>query len=450
MIRDTPLLLVSVILILGAAPSATAADDAVDADGRATPGVFALDDAGRPHFVPKGQMQPLPLKAIAYIRFSDVASEPFRAGFIRRVLLPDGQRITGRLQDAKGDALAVQTVWAGRLDVPRSAAVALRQPAGLQSVFEDDFADGLQEWNVSGKPVVDGDSPAAALSAGGQALTYGPSEPPDAGRVAVNFRDRDAAGARWSLELRFQGDSEPRTMRVTFAGPGDGYGVRMEGLEGETRRVARSPGWHRLTVRFSPDSLSVLCDDAVLWSNLHQGPAGTLRLVSLLCDGETKSDAVRGLVDFTDFSLSRAVDEPRRPAGDPTQEEIWLADGDQLFGDALHIDRRTVGIEGAFGKRSLPWADVRGCWFRHDAERQLRALTQPGSPSSQPGSPSSQPNSSKLRVRLWIDSGFDPEPDSLDGVLQGIDDKQATLQHPALGELHIRRDRLRQLRFLPD
>ena len=119
-------------------------------------------------------------------------------------------------------------------------------------------------------------------------------------------------------------------------------------------------------------------------------------------------------MEFTEFSLSRAVEESRRPAGDATQEEVWLADGDQLFGDALHIDRRAVEIQGAFGKRSLPWAEVRGCWFRRDAA--LRALMQPGSPGA--------------RVRLWIDSGLDPEPDVLDGVLKAIDDKQATLQHP--------------------
>ncbi len=375
----------------------------------------------------------MPPESIAYIRFTAVAAEPFRAGFVRRVLLPDGQQVTGRLLTADGDVLSLRTAWAGRVDVPRSAVVALRQPPGWQSIFEDDFSDGLQAWTVSGKPIVDGEPPAAALTAVGQSLAFTPPEPPEAGRVGVNFRERDAAGARWSMELRFQGDGDPRTLRVTIAGAGDAYEVEAPGLDGDDRRVVRSPGWHRLTVRFSRDSLSVLCDDAVLWSNLRQGPGGTLRQVALVCSADAKSDAVRGRVEFAEFSLSRAVDETRRPEGDPAQEEVWLADGDQLFGDALHIDRRIVEIRGAFGKRSLPWADVRGCWFRRDG--RCRALTQPGSPGP--------------RVRLWIDSGLDPEPDVLDGVLKAIDDKQATLIHPALGELHISRDRLRRLRPLP-
>ncbi len=410
-----------------------AAPEVVDADGRASPGAVAVDDAGRIRFTPTGQAQPLPPESIAYIRFPAAAAEPFRAGFVRRVLLADGQQITARLLAADGDALSLRTAWAGRVDVPRSAVVALRQPPGFQSMFEDDFSDGLRAWTVAGKPLIDGDPPAAALTASGQGLAFAPPDPPDAGRVGVNFRDGDAAGARWSVNLRFKGDGEPRTLRVTLAGPGDAYEVEPSGLDGDGRRVARSAGWHRLTVRFSRESLSVLCDDGVLWSNLRQGPGGTLRQVSLNCTPEAKSDAVRGRVEFTEFSLSRAVDEPRRPAGDAAQEEVWLADGDQLFGDALHIDRRAVEIQGAFGKRWLPWSGVRGCWFRRNGA--VRAPTQPGSPGA--------------RVRLWIDSGLDPEPDVLEGILKAIDDKQATLQHPALGELHIPRERLRRLRPLP-
>ena len=180
---------------------------------------------------------------------------------------------------------------------------------------------------------VDGDPPVVRLSEPGQSLAYTPAEPPEAGRVGVNFRDRDAAGGRWLAELRFQGDGEARTLRVTLAGPGDAYEVEPPGMGGDAHRVVRSPGWHRLEVRFSRDSLAVLCDDAVLWSDLHRGPGGTLRQVSLTCVEEAKSGEARGRVEFAEFALTRSVDEPPRPPGDPGQDEIWLADGDQLFGD---------------------------------------------------------------------------------------------------------------------
>ena len=192
----------SILGLIGAARAA--APEAVDADGRATPGAVAVGDAGRLRFTPTGQAQPLPPEAIAYIRFPAVTAELFRVGFVRRVLLADGQQITGRLLAADGDALSLRTAWAGRVDVPRSAAVALRQPPGFQSVFEDDFTDGLGAWTVAGKPVVDGDSSAVALTAAGQSLAFSPTDPPDAGRVGVNFRDGDAAGraGRWICASR--------------------------------------------------------------------------------------------------------------------------------------------------------------------------------------------------------------------------------------------------------
>ena len=366
----------------------------------------------------------MPPDSIAFIRFPFVPADPFRTAFVRRLLLPDGQRVAGRLLAADGDALALRTAWADRLEAPRSAVVALRQPPGRLSVFEDDFSDGLKAWTVSGKPAVDGDPPVVRLSEPGQRVAYTPAEPPEAGRVGVNFRDRDATGGLWLAELRFQGDGEVHTLRVTLGGQGDAYEVEPPAPGGDAHRVVRSPGWHRLEVRFSPDSLAVLCDDAVLWSDLHRWPGGTLRQVSLACVEAAKAGEARGRVEFAEFALTRSVDEPPRPPGDAGQDEVWLADGDQLFGDVLRIDLRAVELQGRFGKRSLPWSDVRGCWFKHAAP----------------------PPAEGARVRLWIDSGLDPEPDILDGVLKSLNEKQLTLQHSSLGELHVPRDRLRRLR----
>ncbi len=389
------------------------------------PEALTSDGGGRLHFTPQDRDRPLPPESIALIRFPVVPTDPFRAAFVRRLLLPDGQRLTGRLLATNGDAVALRTAWADRLEAPRSAVVALRQPAGRLSLFEDDFGDGLKAWAVSGRPAVEGDPPVVWLSEPGQRMTYAPAEPPETGRVGVNFRDRDAAGGRWLAELRFQGAGEVHTLRVTLAGRGDVYEVEPPGVSGDAHRVGRSPGWHRLEVRFSPDSLAVLCDDAVLWSDPRRGPGGTLRQVSLACVETAKSGEARGRVEFAEFALSRSVVEPPRPPGDARQDEVWLADGDQLFGDVPHIGLRAVEYEGRFGKRTLPWSELRGCWFKHAA---------PPRPAE------------GAHVRLWIDSGLDPEPDILDGVLKSLDDKQLILQHPSLGELHVPRERLRRLR----
>src|SRR5438270_1351922 len=107
-------------MILGAfVPTGNAAEEAVGPDGRATPGGVALDDAGRLRFTPNGQAQPLSPDVIAFIRFPTFAGEPFRVGFVRRVLLDDGQQITGRFLSGDGDNLSLRTAWADRVDVPR-------------------------------------------------------------------------------------------------------------------------------------------------------------------------------------------------------------------------------------------------------------------------------------------------------------------------------------------
>jgi hypothetical protein len=408
------------------------ADEARDGDGRRTSGTLTLDAAGRLQFTPAGQDKPAPPDGVDMVLFKPAAPAPFRIGFVRRVLLDDGQRISGRLLGVDKDAVCLRTAWAERVTVPRAAAVALLHPAGWQTVLDDDFAD-LQSWTCAGKPALSaGDAagpPAVTLAEPGQSLAYAVAEPPDAGRVGVNFLDKDAAGALWRAALRFQGDGGERIVTVTLAGGGDAYEVEVPRFDGEARRVPRSPGWHRLTVQFGKESLRVLCDDDVLWYSLKQGPGGTLRQVAFSCV-EAKPAAPRGTVALAEFSLVRAVDETRLPPGDPGQDEVLLAGGDQLFGDVVRADRRAVEIQGRFGKRSLSWADVRGCRFHRD-----------GAPP--------RPPAAGARARVWIDSGVDTELDVLEGVVKALDNKTLLLVHPVLGEQRIDRDRVRRLKPLP-
>jgi hypothetical protein len=415
------------LLLASAAP---AAEEARDADGRRTPGALALDAAGRLRFTPAGQDKPTPADQIDVIHFAPAAPAPFRVVLGRRVLLYEGQQITGRLLGVDKDNVRLRTAWTDHVDVSRAAAAALVPPPGWRAVFDDDFADGLKAWTVAGKPALNGggkgDEPTAVtLAEPGQALTYAPAAPPDAGRVGVNFRDADAAGARWRCVLRFGAGKDERTLAVTVAG-GDAYEVEAP-VDGEARRVARSAGWHRLTVQFSEDTLRVLCDDAVLWYSLEHGPGGPLRQVALACE-EAKPGPARGSVAWAEFSLARAADEPPLPPGDAEQDEALTADGDQIFGDVLRADGRAVEVQGTFGKRSLPWADLRGVRFRRGA---APAHTTTGA-----------------HVRLWVDSGLDAEPDVLDGVVAALDDKALTLQHALLGEVRVGRDRVRRLRPL--
>jgi hypothetical protein len=183
--------------------------------------------------------------------------------------------------------------------------------------------------------------------------------------------------------------------------------------------VARTAGWHRLVVRFTPSSLVVACDDEVLWYTLERGPGGPLRSLSLKCAPLAPDAKTRGAVAWAAVSLERAVDGLPRPPAEEGQDEVWLASGDQVFGKALRADRRAVTLEGRFGTRSFAWADLRGLYL---AREPVKARPVEGA-----------------RVTLGLRSGLNAEEDVLTATLSALDDKVLTLRHLLLGELRIDR-----------
>jgi hypothetical protein len=390
-------------------------------DGRELPGAVTLAPGGRLRFEPKGKGDPLTGGDLALIHFDGADPGPWRIAGGLRVVLLDGQRLTGRLLGLDDEALTLRTAWAEKLTLSRAAVAAVVQPPGWLTVAEDDFQESRKGWKAVGKPVV-GDG-AAVLKEPGQELTFEPPALLRAGRVGVNFQERDApAGARWLLEAHFQGGDRERVVRVTVAG-GDGYSVDADGLDGTARTVARSAGPHRLTVQFTPRSLRVASDDVLLWY-AEQGPGGSLRSVSLVCRAVDRGKP-SGAVAWSEFGLARAVEDSPRPPGDLAQDEVWLTAGDQLFGDVRRADHRGVELEGRFGKRLLPWAEVRGCFLRRSAPPPQTATGE--------------------QVRLSFRSGLAADDDVLEGVLTGLDDRRLSLRHPLLGDLTLERGRVRRL-----
>jgi hypothetical protein len=252
---------------------------------------------------------------------------------------------------------------------------------------------------------------------GAKELTHTLANPLRAGRFGVNFQQRG------TVELLFQHGDRSRRVTVAVADRGENYEVDAGGLKGTARAVARTPGWHRLIVGFTKRSLRITCDDEVLWYNLEQGPGVALKRVTIRC--QQSSNAAD---DWAEFCLERAVNEYPRPPRDPEQDEIMLADSDQLFGRILKADRHTLEIEGQFGKRSLPWTAAAGCAFRRPADP----------PRANRGA----------NVRLLVRSGLCPEVDVLEGVVTALDERRLTLRHALLGELTFERGRVRELRPL--
>jgi hypothetical protein len=425
-------LVVGLLAALSGPPS-TCADEAWRTDGQRLHGQLTLN-GGELHFKPTAGAD-LSLADIKRYRFAEKDLPPFRVGAGRRVMLRDGERITGQLLGLSKEKLVLHTAWAARLELPRDAVASVDPLPGWRTVVDEDFHDGLKAFSTTGDPGLtkaeaDAEAKAVILRAIGQTLTYTRPQSLAAGRVGVNFEEKEpASGARWSLEMLFQQGQRSRRLSVVVAGEGDQYAVETAALEGTARKVARTPGPHRVLVQFSKQALRVTCDDEALWYNLEEGPGLPLTRVTMQCQRLAAERPVQGAIAWSEFCLERAVVEHPRPPVEGEQDEVRLLDDDQLFGRILQADRHTLQIEGRFGKRPFLWTQLAGCSFRHPAVGPKV--------------------NERASVRLRIDSGLCPEADLLVGNVTALDERRLVLRHALLGEVTLERGRVRELQPLP-
>src|SRR5262249_11968770 len=147
----------------------------------------------------------------------------------------------------------------------------------------------------------------------------------------------------------------------------------------------------------------------------RSGPGGALCSVRLACVAD--AGQVRGEVFFDELTLARAVEQMRRPAGDPAQDEVDLVTGDQVFGQLAGVTSDGVELRGRSGARTLSWGDVRGVYPRRQA-------------------PAAQTTEGE-HVRVAFSPGVAGLTDELEGVLRRLDEQRLTLAHPALGEVTL-------------
>lgn len=126
-------------------------------------------------------------------------------------------------------------------------------------------------------------------------------------------------------------------------------------------------------------------------------------------------------------SVVRPGGAARRDASDPGQDELWLTNGDQVFGTVPHADRAGLTLQVRLAKRSITWNDVRGLYL---AERPAQPQTSDGE-----------------HVRLAFRS-VRGEADEIEGVLRSLDERSATLSHSHLGEVKLDRGQLVRARGL--
>jgi hypothetical protein len=404
-------------------------EEAVLRNGRRIEGKLQLGTDGRLQFTPKESKNNLSFSDILDVRFPNVVPHSSLWGAPLRFGLGRTEWITGELAQLDAKTATARTQWSENVKFPRAALLAIKQLPGWLTVFHEDFDADAVRLKLTGSPTLDDTEHTSGgrslrLDAAGQSALYALPTPLEAGRFGINFRDvGEPAGGRWQLEAEFGTKQSVRILLVE----GADYSVQSKIGSGETRKLQRSPGWHRLSVRFRAEYFLVGIDDKLLFESGKKWQSEGLSSIRLACTAKPENAPMRGAVCFDDFTIAHSIEELHHDNGDLSQDECWLASGDQLFGQVSHADGKGVEIGGRFGKRTLPWSSLRVLFPKAEA---IAPQTSDGA-----------------HVRIWLDSGF-PLADELEGVLLTLDDRKLVLRHAIFGDLTLERSRLRRLRPL--
>jgi hypothetical protein len=390
-------------------------------------------------FVPvgAGAAAPLSLEPGAVIRFQGPALGAATIPPLFHVSVGECARISGMIRGVSAQTVTLAVPWqAAPVQVARPGVQAILQRPGEASVFADGFRRiDPARWVVEGKP--DLATPAepeatrrgVRLPASGALLRHSLREPLVAGRLEILFLDEAtvAASSRWTLALTFRGSNGPAILRVVLGWAEESLAVEStEGPALAVQRLSRSRGWHRLTLRFGTEQTEIAVDGKELAHG--KGPPGPLDAIGL----ETHSSGagavpaeLAGIVG--EIHLVRFAEPPASLEIDPSQDEVRLVLGDQLYGTITSADAEHVTIAVDATPVTFKWSEVAGLYFRRapapgaSVEGQLGRIEWTAAPS--------EPNQPR-------------ELDHAEGAITAISGTTVTLQTPYAGTLTIPRDRL--------
>ena len=427
----------SLIVAVVAVPAAgqTRVESLERPGGQPLSGHLAGDSRKGFGFTPSRSSAPLALEIGSIIRFNGsgpaslVSPPPFR------VLIGESLRLSGSLLGITESGVRLGLFWqAPEVTMPRPGVQAVVQRPGESRVLVDGFETlATTRWSITGKPEVVAvphvsDKHSLRLPAGGTSLVHNLSEPIAAGRFDLAFLDDGAvvAGQQWSIDLTFQGTSGMSLVRVILGWSEESLAVESpSGLA--VQRLARTPGWHRFSLRFGPAQTEASVDGKELAHG--KGPDGPLVAVRLVSSAPTHLIAPKELAGhFDDLQLIRFGEAPASLELDITQDEARLVVGDQLYGKIGKADGERLSMTVDGEPIALPWSDVAGLYFRRSPAK--------GTPIE------------GLLVRVEWRSAPDDDPENIDfaeGALTSVSDKAITLATPYAGVLSIPLEAVRKL-----
>ena len=410
-------------------------------DGGMTVGRLVGDARAGFRFEPAGGGPSLPLEAAGVVTFDGPSGDP--SGFPPiRVELGLGQRISGRLGRADDATIQLEDGPGGaKVAVARAGASALAQRPGEALVIRDGMETlDPERWATIGEPEVVANprlegAKALSLPAKGAAVTYRLADPVASGRLEVAFHDPGgmAVGHQWFVDLLFRGGEGAETVRMILDGAEESLGIQSSGGSAlGVQRLARKPGWHRLSVRFGPETDLAVDGDELAHGRGPGGPLVEIRLAHRTTNAGPEpppdSDLVVG---FDDLRLVRVAEPVGNLEVAPQVDDVRLIDGDQIFGRFRAADADSIRLEVDGRGIPLPWTEVAAIQFRRvpTTSRPIDGLL--------------------VRVEWRPGPGTDARDfDQVEGALLAATDTALTVATPYAGDLAIPRDRLKRLKVV--
>lgn len=436
------LLLIAGLLPRGGVALADGPGESLSAPGRPTVvgRLSRTPDQGFVFVEAAGNEPPIRLEPGMTLRFP---SKPVARGLGAppfRVDLGQGQQLSGRLGALTAEEVVLLEASAGStVKIARAGACALVQRPGESLVLEEGFETlDPKRWSMEGDVRLAGeprlaDAHSLRMPGGSASLSFAVAPPFTTGRFETAFHDagEPVSGNKWYVELTFRSRNGPEPVRVVLGWADPSLAVESpNGPALAVQRLARSTGWHRLSVRFAPDRFEVAVDGNELAHGKGAGgPLVGLKIATSKSGREEPSKDLSGYLD--DLRLVQFHDPSSDVEIDATQDEVRLGTGDQLFGEVteanperlvLVLDQRSVRVS---------WTETTGIYFRRSARPGERV--------------------SGLLARAEWRVGPETEPRDLDrveGALTEVTEDAILLATPYAGVLTIPRDRLTQLEIL--